>query len=174
MSVSVQIKKGKPFYSGSFVPHFPEDPCFPNDLPKSAILFLSLVQERLEKLVHLADAPDADVIENADLDSLLGNVIQLLELSSSAAGLAEVNKQIGRVIQENNFRIKHKAEFDQLTLREKEVLTLLALGHSNKEVADQLFNSLETIKHHRKIIKSKLSITSTVELVQYGQAFNLI
>ena len=173
MSFSV-IKKGRPFYPGSFAPPFPEDLFSSNGLPQFAMTFLGLVRERIEKLVYLADVPEKDAVENGDLDSLLEYVVQLLELPVSADGVAEVNKQIERIIRENNFRIKHKKEFERLTPREREILALLALGYSNKEVADQLCNSLETIKHHRKIIKSKLDINSTAELVQYGQAFNLV
>lgn len=174
MPASVPIDKEKTLRARSFATHIKEFFQNPDDLPGSARVFLSLVLERLEKLVSFAEAIEVNAEKNEDLDSLLNYMIRLLELPNSADDLAEVSKQIERIIQENNFRAKHKAEFDQLTHREKEVLALLASGCSNKEIAHHLCNSLETIKHHRKIIKSKLSLSSPADFVQYGQAFNLV
>ncbi|NIB39935.1 hypothetical protein HBA55_10080 [Pseudomaricurvus alkylphenolicus] len=51
-----------------------------------------------------------------------------------------------------------------LTPKESEVVSLLLHGHSMKSIAQRLDNSLETIKHHRKNIYSKLDITSQSEL----------
>lgn len=174
MPGSVPIGKEKSIHARSFASLIQDFFSNPNDLPKSARLFLSLFLERLEKLLSFAEKIEEDPDKNEDLDALLNHMIRLLELPNSADDMVEVSKQIERIIQENDFRAKHKARFDQLTTREKEVLRLLALGCSNKEIARHLCNSLDTIKHHRKIIKSKLSLSSPAEFVQYGQAFNLV
>lgn len=174
MPAFVPSGKEEPRQERSFTTHLREFFYNSDDLPRSANNFLRLVQERLEKLVGFAEAGEVKAEKNTDLDSLLNHMIRLLDLPNSADDLAEVSKQIERIIRESKFRDKHKAEFDQLTQREKEVLTLLASGCSNKEVAHHLCNSLETIKHHRKIIKSKLSLSSPADFVQYGQAFGLV
>ena len=52
---------------------------------------------------------------------------------------------------------------DELTDREREVLELVAEGHSNKEVARHLYLSEKTIKHHMTNILSKLQVRNRVE-----------
>jgi two-component system response regulator NreC len=56
---------------------------------------------------------------------------------------------------------------DDLSEREVEVLRLIALGHTNTEIAEQLFRSVRTIESHRAHIQQKLGISKRSELVQY-------
>ena len=55
-----------------------------------------------------------------------------------------------------------------LTLREKEVLKLIAEGKSHKEIADILFISARTVDHHRAKIMRKLKIKDTANLTKYA------
>jgi two-component system response regulator NreC len=57
---------------------------------------------------------------------------------------------------------------DDLTEREVEVLRLIALGHTNSEIAGQLYLSVRTIESHRAHIQQKIRRTSRAELVQYA------
>jgi DNA-binding CsgD family transcriptional regulator len=57
---------------------------------------------------------------------------------------------------------------DELTVREKEVLALVAMGHSNKEIAEKLFISIHTVISHRKNITEKLGIKSISGLTVYA------
>jgi two-component system response regulator NreC len=57
---------------------------------------------------------------------------------------------------------------DDLTEREVEVLRLIALGHTNSEIAAQLYLSVRTIESHRAHIQQKLRRTTRAELVQYA------
>ncbi|MGI9556368.1 MAG: response regulator [Solirubrobacterales bacterium] len=57
---------------------------------------------------------------------------------------------------------------DDLTKREVEVLRLIALGHTNTEMAEQLFLSVRTIESHRAHIQQKLGRTTRAELVRYA------
>lgn len=54
---------------------------------------------------------------------------------------------------------------DELSARELEVLTLLALGYANKEVADRLHVSVRTVETHRASLMAKLRISTRRELV---------
>jgi len=60
-----------------------------------------------------------------------------------------------------------------LSLREKEVLQLIAEGHPTKEIADRLCVSVKTIETHRTNIMKKLGITSVAELVKYAIRENI-
>jgi two-component system response regulator NreC len=57
---------------------------------------------------------------------------------------------------------------DDLTDREVEVLRLIALGHTNTEIADQLFLSTRTVETHRAHIQRKIRRTTRADLVRYA------
>jgi two-component system response regulator NreC len=61
-----------------------------------------------------------------------------------------------------------RASRDDLSERELEVLRLIALGHTNNEIADQLYLSVRTVESHRAHIQQKLSMTTRSELVRYA------
>jgi two-component system, NarL family, response regulator NreC len=58
--------------------------------------------------------------------------------------------------------------FLALTEREREVLRLVAEGHTNQEIADRLIVSVKTVETHRAHVMSKLGLQSRAELVQYA------
>jgi len=60
------------------------------------------------------------------------------------------------------------SKFDSLSTREKEVALLIGEGFANKQIADQLYISIETVKTHRKKIKSKLEIKSNKDFFMYA------
>ena len=57
---------------------------------------------------------------------------------------------------------------DDLSEREVDVLRLIALGHTNTEIAAQLYLSVRTVETHRSHIQQKLRLTSRAELVGYA------
>lgn len=63
---------------------------------------------------------------------------------------------------------------DGLTDREVEVLRLIALGHTNAEIASQLFLSVRTVESHRGHIQQKLRLQTRAELVRYALDHQLI
>jgi len=63
---------------------------------------------------------------------------------------------------------------DDLTEREVEVLRLIALGHTNNEIAGQLYLSVRTVESHRAHIQQKLRLSSRAELVRYALDHELI
>ena len=63
---------------------------------------------------------------------------------------------------------RKRAEEDPLSDRERDVLRLLALGHTNQEIASQLYISVRTAETHRAPIMQKLRITTRAELVRYA------
>src|SRR5207248_9216442 len=66
------------------------------------------------------------------------------------------------------------AEADPLSDREREVLHLLALGHTNQEIAKMLYISVRTAETHRAHIMQKLRISTRAELVRYALAQGLL
>jgi two-component system response regulator NreC len=63
---------------------------------------------------------------------------------------------------------------DGLSDRELEILRLIALGHTNAEIGQQLFLSVRTVESHRSHIQQKTGRSSRAELVQYALSHHLI
>jgi two-component system response regulator NreC len=63
---------------------------------------------------------------------------------------------------------------DDLSERELDVLRLIALGHTNAEIGEQLFLSMRTVETHRSHIQHKLRRTTRAELVRYALDHGLI
>jgi two-component system response regulator NreC len=61
-----------------------------------------------------------------------------------------------------------------LTLREIEVLKLIAQGHTNRQVGEILHLSMRTVESHRANLMAKLNLTSRVELVRYALKHGLL
>jgi DNA-binding NarL/FixJ family response regulator len=57
---------------------------------------------------------------------------------------------------------------DNLTVRQREILKMIAEGKSNKEIGDLLFISVRTVERHRANMMSRLNIKKTAELVKYA------
>ncbi|MGA9293543.1 MAG: LuxR C-terminal-related transcriptional regulator [Ignavibacteriaceae bacterium] len=68
-----------------------------------------------------------------------------------------------------NKKLKNECEINshKLSVREIEVLGLIMLGYTTKEIADKLFISYETVKSHRKNILEKTGAKNTASLINY-------
>ena len=64
--------------------------------------------------------------------------------------------------------------YDRLTAREREILKLIAEGHTSQEIADMLVISLKTVLGHRTKIMEKLDIHNRTELIKYAMRKGLI
>jgi two-component system response regulator NreC len=63
---------------------------------------------------------------------------------------------------------------DDLSEREVEVLRMIALGHTNAEIAEQLYLSIRTVESHRAHIQQKLRRSSRADLVRYALDHGLV
>ncbi|MBI4267031.1 MAG: response regulator transcription factor [Chloroflexi bacterium] len=64
--------------------------------------------------------------------------------------------------------------YDRLTDREREVLKLIAEGHTSREIAAMLYISLKTVLGHRTKIMEKLDIHNRTELIKYAMRKGLV
>jgi DNA-binding NarL/FixJ family response regulator len=67
-----------------------------------------------------------------------------------------------------------RAQYDNLTEREREVLRLIAEGHTNQEIADLLCISLSTVQTHRTHVMEKLKLHRRSELIDYALRHGLL
>jgi len=91
-----------------------------------------------------------------------------------ARGGRYVNPELGARLVAAEAEAQRRAEEDPLSDREREVLRLLALGHTNQEIAKSLYISVRTAETHRAHIMQKLRLKSRAELVRYALENGLI
>ena len=72
------------------------------------------------------------------------------------------------VIQDYLRQAEGKEPYDCLTAREREILKLIAVGYTSREIAKMLFISLKTVLGHRTKITKKLDIHNRTELIRYA------
>ncbi|OJG74083.1 LuxR family transcriptional regulator [Enterococcus quebecensis] len=70
--------------------------------------------------------------------------------------------------------VEKDAKYERLSKREREVLPLVALGYSNKEIAERLFISVKTVEVHKSHLMKKLEFETFSELLQYSMKHQLI
>ena len=87
-----------------------------------------------------------------------------------ASGNRYVHPALGARLAQAEVDAARKAADDPLSEREREVLRLLALGHTNQEIAKELFISVRTAETHRAHIMQKLGLGTRAELVRYALA----
>ena len=61
-----------------------------------------------------------------------------------------------------------RRRYDLLSRREQQVLRLIALGHTNRQVADMLYLSIKTIETYKARLMAKLDLTGRAALVRYA------
>jgi two-component system response regulator NreC len=91
-----------------------------------------------------------------------------------AAGERYVHPTLGARLVAAEVEERKRAESDPLSDREREVLRLLALGHTNQEIAKMLYISVRTAETHRAHIMQKLGLSGRSELVRYALEHGLI
>ena len=106
----------------------------------------------------LKDAADSELIAAVD---------------SAAEGRTYLNPELGARLASAPAESADGAP-DSLSPREAEVLRLIALGHTNGEIADSLVLSVRTVESHRAHIQQKTSRTTRAELVAYARERGLL
>ncbi|GAB3279807.1 response regulator [Kineosporia babensis] len=100
-------------------------------------------------------------------DAAAGELIRAIEIVM--AGEVYLQPQLGAQL------LRHtEARKDGLSERERDVLRLLARGHTNAEIAHELFISLRTVEAHRAALRARLGAHHRSELVDAARRFGLL
>src|SRR4029079_1626899 len=91
-----------------------------------------------------------------------------------AAGERYVHPALGARLLAAEVEERKRAEADPLSEREREVLRLVSLGHTNQEIAKLLYISVRTAETHRAHIMQKLRLSTRAELVRYALEHGLV
>ena len=135
--------------------------------PHIKVVVLSMYDDEkiYKKCMH--DGADAFVLKDADPDELVYTIHEVYE-GRHLPNFMRVIQQANQSSFFDAFREKFK-----LSRREVQIIKLIKEGKQNKEIADELNLSVQTIETHRKNIHSKLQVTSRIELVNKVQDMHL-
>lgn len=84
------------------------------------------------------------------------------------------NNKIERLLEENELLKKNQSIFASLTKREREIIFHMANERTSTDIASILSISEDTVKTHRKNIKSKLGTKSLYDVIKFAQAFDIV
>lgn len=132
------------------------------DAPEAKVLVLSMQDDpRYVREAFEAGAAGYVLKEAADTDVVAA-------LREVASGGRYVHPALGARLVAAEAAERKRAEQDPLSDRERDVLRLLALGHTNQEIAKMLYISVRTAETHRAHIMQKLRLQTRAELVRYA------
>jgi two-component system response regulator NreC len=130
--------------------------------PESKILVLSMQDDAAYVREAFASGASGYVLKEAADAEVVGAVREVAE------GRRYVHPVLGARLVAADADERARVEADPLSEREHEILRLLALGHTNQEIASSLYLSVRTVETHRAHIMQKLRITTRAELVRYA------
>lgn len=139
-------------------------PVIREESPGTQIVVLTMQTEPVFAREALAAGALGYVLKEAADDELVEAVRR------AAAGKRYLNPRLGARIAAE----PPPGPPDNLSEREVEVLRLIALGHTNAEIGEQLYLSVRTVETHRSHIQQKLMISTRADLVGYALDRGLI
>ena len=133
------------------------------DSPHTRVVVLTMQSDAGSGRAALEAGAAGYVLKKAPLAELLE------ALRAVAAGGTYVSPALGA-----RLAVARPAPHDELTGRERAVFRLLALGHTNGEIAEHLFLSRRTVEVHRASLQRKLCMSTRAELTRHALEHNLI
>jgi DNA-binding NarL/FixJ family response regulator len=140
--------------------------------PRAKIIFLSMHMddERLFEAIRVGAS--AFLTKDVEVNVLVDTVRQVGQGENLINPLVLSRPQLARKVL-TEFRSINRADASNepssaLSSREIEVLDCVALGYSNKQIADQLFVTEQTVKNHMTSVLKKLDVNDRVQAVLYA------
>ena len=139
------------------------------DFPDTKVVVLGLADTEAVIMTYIEAGSSGYVLRDASVDRLL------LNIRAAFNGEALVSPQVAAALMERVAVLTQQLTelgvdpngYEELTPREKEVLDLISLGHSNQEIADTLTVEIGTIKNHVHSILDKLNVSSRKDAANY-------
>lgn len=136
------------------------------EFPETKVLALTQYTDR-EYVLPVVEAGASGFVSKAAASSEL-----ILAIRSVYGGDSFLSPSVARLLVEDYRQIarvgKDKDTFEELTDREREILKLLAEGHSVPEIAQMLVISPKTVERHKTNLMSKLDIHNRLDLFKYA------
>ncbi len=136
--------------------------------PEIKIVALSMFMEE-EYLEKMIDAGvDGFLLKNCEVEDLNKALIAVSQ------GKQYFSEEFLPFFTNKYLKKRNKPSGVKLTNREKEILSLIARGLTNIEIAESLFISVRTVTSHRANINTKIGAKNTVSLLSYALKHNLV
>jgi two-component system, NarL family, response regulator NreC len=147
-------------------PSLPAIPRFLEASPSTHIVVLTMQEDPQFAREALSNGATAYVLKEAAEEELVQAI------HAAREGRTYVNPSLGARLA--TAPLTSQGPPGGLTEREVDILRLIALGHTNTEIAEQLFLSVRTVETHRAHIQQKLGRTTRAELVRYALDHGLV
>jgi len=134
--------------------------------PNIKILALSMHDEEVYITSMIDAGATGYILKQADVYE----ISQAIE--STALGKKFYSNEVSITII-NSLHKKSQDKGNELSVREMEILSLIAAGLTNKEVGEKLFISARTVESHRRNILDKLDFKNTAEMIRYAIENNI-
>jgi DNA-binding NarL/FixJ family response regulator len=129
------------------------------------------------KVIVLSAYDDKEHVEQAIAAGVAGYLLKLTAAKELSEAVREVHKgnayfspQVAERLRNETNPFAPRKTMPSLTVREAEVLQLVAEGFVNKQIADELSLSTKTVEKHRQSLMNKLNIHCTADLVRHAVA----
>ena len=143
-------------------------PAVLHEAPEAKLLVLSMQDDPSYVREAFAAGASGYVLKEAADTELVAAIREV------AAGGKYVHPSLGARLAAAESNPRTSLDDDPLSEREHEVLRLLALGHTNQEIAKMLYISVRTAETHRAHIMQKLRLSTRAELVRHALAHGLL
>jgi len=142
-------------------------------LPNTKILILSMYSQ--ENYIH--ELLEAGISGYLLKDTSSGrDIVHAIE--AAMKGETSLSPSVSKLLVDRYLSLRKSSpkeeRFNQLSDREREVLQLIAEGHSTKKIADLLCISISTIKTHRAKVMEKLELRTTPQLIYFAIQLGLV
>lgn len=137
-------------------------------VPETKILVLSMQDDPRHVRAAFTTGASGYILKQAVDTDVIDAVLAV------ARGEQYVDPALGAKLVAFETEERRLAEVDPLSDREREVLSLLALGHTNQEIASMLVLSVRTAESHRAHIMEKLGLRTRADLMRWAMDRGLI
>lgn len=127
--------------------------------------FDSFDQSKIHQLKEQNKVKTIGITYKKEENSNIYGFSNCISLKSTSSEISEISSELLKSFEPDN---QTKTDSSELSTRERDVLQLVALGNTNKEIAEKLFISIHTVISHRKNITEKLGIKSISGLTVYA------
>jgi two-component system nitrate/nitrite response regulator NarL len=132
--------------------------------PYIKVIILSVSDHIEDLFTAIQYGAQGYLLKNMDPDDWLQYLRSIIEGSNTAA-----KDLAGKLLYQFRERdLQNTPSISSLTPREKEILLLVSKGLTNKQIAEQLFISENTVKNHMKNLLEKLNLENRVQLASYA------
>ena len=134
--------------------------------PDTKVLILTMHKDK-EYVYHAVSAGAEGYLLKEDADTELFAAVEKIRQGGTYISPL-LSGEVTHALIQASHRGQTPQDSEPLTIREREVLKLIAEGITNKEIADLLFISVRTVEHHRANIMRKLNIKKIANLIKYA------